>query len=163
MTTKENPAPRGNAANRNHQIQEQRSTCTTRPVETPDFAAAYVAERYRLPVPIGGDRAPRGAWRGAVMTNGSIDFAEINRAALDAFPAVLARVLPGGKRVGSEVVALNPRRADRNLGSFKVNRFNGRWCDFATGDKGGDVVSLVAYLEGVSRRSRGALGTHAWA
>jgi hypothetical protein len=30
--------------------------------------------------------------------------------------------------------------------AFKVNRFNGRWCDFAT-----DVVSLVAYLEGVSQ------------
>jgi hypothetical protein len=83
--------------------------------------------------------------------NGPINFAEINRAALAAFPAVLARILPGGKRVGPEIVALNPRRADQNLGSFKVNRFNGRWCDFATGDKGGDVVSLVAYLEGVSQ------------
>ena len=81
--------------------------------------------------------------------NGPIDFAEINRVALAAFPAVLARILPGGKRVGAEIVALNPRRADRRLGSFKVNRFNGRWCDFATGDKGGDVVLLVAYLEGV--------------
>jgi hypothetical protein len=39
----------------------------------------------------------------------------------------------------------------KTLDSFKVNRFNGRWCDFATGDKGGDVVSLVAYLEGVSQ------------
>jgi hypothetical protein len=79
------------------------------------------------------------------------DFAEINRAALAAFPAVLARILANGKRIGAEIVALNPRRADRRLGSFKVNRFNGRWCDFATGDKGGDVVSLVAYLEGVSQ------------
>jgi hypothetical protein len=74
--------------------------------------------------------------------NGPIDFAAINRAALAAFPAVLARILPGGKRVGAEIVALNPRRVDRRLGSFKVNRFNGRWCDF---------VSLVAYLEGVSQ------------
>jgi hypothetical protein len=81
--------------------------------------------------------------------NGPIDFAEINRAALASLPAVLARILPGGKRVGSEVVALNPRRADRRLGSFKVNRYNGRWADFATGDKGGDPVSLVAYLADV--------------
>jgi len=81
---------------------------------------------------------------------GPIDFAEINRAALAAFPAVLARVLPGGKRIGAEVVALNPKRADTRLGSFKVNRFNGRWADFATGDKGGDPVSLVAYLANVS-------------
>jgi len=32
-----------------------------------------------------------------------------------------------------------------------VNRFNGRWCDFATGDKGGDPISLVAYLADVSQ------------
>jgi hypothetical protein len=81
--------------------------------------------------------------------NGPIDFAEINRAALAAFPAVLARVLPAGKRVGAEIVALNPRRADRHLGSFKINRYNGRWADFATGDKGGDPISLVAYIADV--------------
>jgi hypothetical protein len=80
---------------------------------------------------------------------GPLDFAAINRAALAAFPAELARVLPGGKRVGAEIVALNPRRADRRLGSFKINRYNGRWADFATGDKGGDPISLVAYLAGV--------------
>jgi Prophage CP4-57 regulatory protein (AlpA) len=89
--------------------------------------------------------------REGLAMNGPIDFAEINRAALAAFPAVLARILPGGKRVGAEIVALNPRRADRRLGSFKVNRYNGRWADFATGDKGGDPVSLVAYLADVSQ------------
>ena len=83
--------------------------------------------------------------------NGPINFAAINRAALAAFPAVLARILPGGKRVGAEIVALNPRRADRRLGSFKINRYNGRWADFATGDKGGDPISLVAYLADVSQ------------
>ncbi|MGI8567653.1 MAG: hypothetical protein ACR2KT_00440 [Methylocella sp.] len=80
-----------------------------------------------------------------------IDFDAVNRAALAAFPAVLARVLPGGKQVHKEWIALNPRRSDRSLGSFKVNRFNGKWCDFATGDKGGDPVSLVAYVERVSQ------------
>ena len=69
-----------------------------------------------------------------------IDFDTINKAALAAFPAVLARLLPGGKRVGAEIVALNPRRADRHLGSFKINRYNGKWADFATGDKGGDPI-----------------------
>jgi hypothetical protein len=83
--------------------------------------------------------------------NGPIDFDAINKAALAAFPAVLARILPGGKRVGAELVALNPRRADHRLGSFKINRYNGRWADFATGDKGGDPVSLVAYLADVSQ------------
>lgn len=82
---------------------------------------------------------------------GPIDFPEINRAALAAFPAVLARILPGGKRVGAEIVALNPRRADRHLGSFKINRYNGKWADFANGDNGGDPISLVAYLADVSQ------------
>jgi hypothetical protein len=81
----------------------------------------------------------------------ALDFEAINQAALAAFPAVLNRLLPRGKTVGREIVALNPRRADRTLGSFKINRFNGRWCDFATGDKGGDPVSLVAYLADVSQ------------
>jgi hypothetical protein len=63
----------------------------------------------------------------------ALDFAAINQAALAAFPAVMNRLLPRGKTVGREIVALNPRRADRNLGSFKINRYNGRWCDFATG------------------------------
>jgi hypothetical protein len=89
--------------------------------------------------------------RKGLPMRGPIDFAEINRAALAAFPAVLARILPNGKRAGSEIVALNPRRGDRNLGSFKINRYNGRWADFATGDKGGDPISLVAYLADVSQ------------
>ncbi len=81
----------------------------------------------------------------------ALDFAAINQAALAAFPAVLNRLLAGRQSVGREIVALNPRRADRNLGSFKINRYNGRWCDFATGDKGGDPISLVAYLADVSQ------------
>jgi hypothetical protein len=87
----------------------------------------------------------------ARCTRGPIDFAELNRAALASFPAVLARVLPDGKRVGAELVALNPRRGDRHLGSFKINCYSGRWADFATGDQGGDPVSLVAYLTNVSQ------------
>ena len=81
----------------------------------------------------------------------ALDYAAINQAALAAFPAVLNRLLPKGKAIGREIFALNPRRADRNLGSFKVNRFNGRWADFSTGAKGGDPVSLVAYLADVSQ------------
>ncbi len=44
-------------------------------------------------------------------------------------------------------MAKNPTRADRRAGSFKCNTHSGKWSDFATGDRGGDVVSLVAYLE----------------
>ena len=97
-----------------------------------------------------GKKEVRSAQAGRAAS-GPVNYSAINNAALAAFPAVLARLLPRGKRVGAEHVALNPRRADRHLGSFKVNRYNGRWADFATGDKGGDPISLVAYLAGVSQ------------
>ena len=79
------------------------------------------------------------------------DFRAINRAAMAALPAVLARLLPGGRLQGAAYLALNPRRADRTLGSFKINIHTGRWADFATGDAGGDPVSLVAFLEGTNQ------------
>jgi hypothetical protein len=75
-----------------------------------------------------------------------ISFSTINAEALRVLPTLLARWLPDGKIMGREYVAHNPRRADRHLGSFKVNLLTGRWADFATADKGGDVVSLAAYL-----------------
>jgi hypothetical protein len=79
------------------------------------------------------------------------DFDTVNRAALSALPAVLHRLLPGGKTIAGEYVAKNPTRSDRSAGSFKINLRSGKWADFATGDAGGDVVSLVAFLEGVNQ------------
>ena len=75
-----------------------------------------------------------------------LDFDTINRAALASLPALLRRWLPDGRLKGREYTARNPTRADRRPGSFKVNVTTGKWVDFATGDKGGDVVSLAAYL-----------------
>lgn len=80
-----------------------------------------------------------------------VDFASINAAAIGALPAICARLLPGGKSIAAEYVARNPTRSDRKPGSFKVNLRRGLWSDFATGAAGGDVVSLVAYLESVSQ------------
>ena len=77
------------------------------------------------------------------------DFTAINRAAVAELPALLARWLPDGRAVGREWEACNPRRADRAPGSFRVNLRTGRWADFATGDRGGDVVSLAAFLFGL--------------
>ena len=53
-------------------------------------------------------------------------------------------------RVG-EYVGRNPTRNDRHPGSFKVNLRSGVWSDFATGDAGGDAVSLFAYLNGFNQ------------
>ncbi len=80
-----------------------------------------------------------------------IDFAGINRAALANVDVNLRRWLPGGRVNGAEYVARNPRRNDRRPGSFKINMETGKWADFATGDRGGDLVSLAAYLSGLSQ------------
>ncbi len=80
-----------------------------------------------------------------------IDFNRINAAALRALPALLSRWLPDGRREGHEWIARNPNRADRRAGSFSVNMSSGKWGDFATDDRGGDVVSLAAYLSGATQ------------
>ena len=95
-----------------------------------------------------------------------IDFALVNRVALRELPALLARWLPDGKRQGHEYVVRNPKRQDRRPGSFKVNLLTARWCDFATGDRGGDAISLAAYLSGLTQfeaaeRLAGMLGIEA--
>jgi hypothetical protein len=151
MNPNENPAPRANAEDRanskTERGQDRPSAMDREGRRGRRFASRGVPHAVGAGVRLSRPGGPREGLR----RSGPIDFAEINRAALAAFPAVLARILPGGKRVGAEIVALNPKRADRRLGSFKINRFNGKWADFATGDKGGDPVSLVAYLAGVSQ------------
>tara|TARA_Y100001949_G_C15950620_1_gene314552 strand:+ start:446 stop:673 length:228 start_codon:yes stop_codon:yes gene_type:complete len=74
-----------------------------------------------------------------------IDFNRIN----DALSLDLVRKwLPNGKREGHEWVSVNPTRADQSAGSFKVSLKDGKWSDFATGDAGGDMVSLWATCKG---------------
>ncbi|MCJ2059802.1 hypothetical protein MKL09_25140 [Methylobacterium sp. J-048] len=75
-----------------------------------------------------------------------IAFARVAAAALSHAEAIVTRWLPGGRREGAEWVVRNPRRGDGKPGSFKVNLRNGRWGDFATGDRGGDLVALASYL-----------------
>ena len=71
--------------------------------------------------------------------------------ALNACPSVLYRWLPGGKVVGQEYDVINPLRDDHTTGSFRVNIHTGKWADFATDAKGGDLVSLYAYLNCLSQ------------
>ena len=75
-----------------------------------------------------------------------IAFARIADAALARTHEIVPRWLPDGHREGAEWVARNPTRADHRPGSFKVNLRTGRWGDFSTGDKGGDLVALAALL-----------------
>ena len=69
-----------------------------------------------------------------------IDFVAINTAALSSLSSLLYRWLPDGRIEGREYVARNPTRTDKTPGSFKININTGKWCDFATGDAGGDVI-----------------------
>jgi putative DNA primase/helicase len=80
-----------------------------------------------------------------------VDFRAVSSAALGALSTLVPRLLPDGYSEGNEWVARNPTRNDGSPGSFKVNMTTGVWSDFATGDKGGDVIDLVAYLERKSK------------
>lgn len=64
---------------------------------------------------------------------------------------LLRQLLPNGKIEKHEYVAINPTRSDKHLGSFRINILTGRWADFATGDKGGDLISLWAYVRGLKQ------------
>ena len=86
-----------------------------------------------------------------INTRENVDFSAVNRAALANFPAIVSRWLPGGRFAGQEYTCLNPKRNDRTEGSFSINTRTGAWSDFATGDKGGDPVSLAAYLFGLNQ------------
>lgn len=101
-----------------------------------------------------GNRLPRSNGRTAYASQGGTAaslYAAVNGAARASLPVLLARWLPEGRRLGREYVARNPTRPDRRPGSFKVNLASGRWADFATGDRGGDPVSLAAYLFGLTQ------------
>lgn len=77
-------------------------------------------------------------------------FAQVKAIALQNIDRVLAHWLPHGKRVdgGKEYTAPNPTRTDKRAGSLKVSLSKGTWSDFATGDKGGDLIDLVRYIDG---------------
>lgn len=82
-----------------------------------------------------------------------IDFKAVAAAALTSLDTLLGEWLPGGRRDGHEYKALNPTRADRKEGSFSINLNTGAWGDFADGEdaKGGDAISLYAYINGVTQ------------
>lgn len=74
------------------------------------------------------------------------EYKRIAESALNAVHQLLGVWLPNGKYERHEYVALNPNRADKKLGSFKINTNTGLWSDFAAGESGGDLIALYAYL-----------------
>ena len=81
-----------------------------------------------------------------VNENRRINFRRIAEIALCDAECIVRQWLPDGTRQGAEWMARNPKRNDRRLGSFKINLLNGAWADFATDVRGGDLISLAAYL-----------------
>ena len=80
-----------------------------------------------------------------------IDFKQVSSIALSSLQSLLNQWLPGGKKEGHEYKSINPTRSDSKAGSFSINLNSGAWADFATDDKGGDAISLYAYLFGCSQ------------
>lgn len=85
--------------------------------------------------------------RGSAMT--SPDFASVNMAALERYPGLLETWLPGGRMQGQEYVCGSLQGGSGD--SCKVNCGTGKWADFATGEKGGDGISLFASIHGLSQ------------
>ncbi len=83
--------------------------------------------------------------------NQNIDFQQIAHTALGQSLILLGKWLPNDKVDGREFKALNPTRSDSKIGSFSVNLDTGKWGDFATDDTGLDLISLYAYLNGISQ------------
>lgn len=87
----------------------------------------------------------------ASRSSGRIDFRRVSDTALACLERLCTEWLPDGRRYGHEFKALNPTRSDSKVGSFSINLNTGAWADFATGDKGGDAISLCAYIFGLSQ------------
>lgn len=75
-----------------------------------------------------------------------VDFELIADRLLRDASRLLPQWLPGGKTVGREYCCGNLRGEPGN--SLKVNLETGRWADFADGEKGGDLISLYAAING---------------
>lgn len=97
-----------------------------------------------------------------IQGTGSIppDYLAINERALLNIGEVLESLnlkhLEGGKYDGVQFRALNPHRDDHNVGSFSLNTETGVWADFATDDKGGDLVSYWKFVKKFKFQSEAA-------
>ena len=82
---------------------------------------------------------------------------DVGEKAKESAHIIVSKLLPNGQLEGDDWVSLNPTRNDNTLGSFKICVKGGNagiWSDFAVGDKGGDLVSLYAYIKPVNGDGR---------
>jgi putative DNA primase/helicase len=79
-----------------------------------------------------------------------VEIADVARAARPHMLELCRRWLPGGRLHGAEWTCGS--LAGEAGASCKVNVRTGRWADFATGQAGGDAVSLAAAVHRLSQR-----------
>ncbi|CAO1666584.1 toprim domain-containing protein [Salinicola sp. NYA28a] len=92
------------------------------------------------------------------MNSAIVKIQRVSRASLAHAETLTREWLPEGARQGSEWVARNVVRGDRESGSFGVSLVSGKWNDFAdSGAHGGDLVSLYSYLHGGCRQVDAAM------
>lgn len=78
-----------------------------------------------------------------------IDYAALNSRLLGNVENLLNEWYPEGRKLGVEykVAGLSGGKGM----SLSINCKTGAWADFATGDKGGDLISLYAAMQGISQ------------
>lgn len=81
--------------------------------------------------------------------NANLSFEEVNAAALSHCPGLVESWLPGGMLQGSEYVCGDVTGGEGD--SCKVNWVSGKWADFATNERGGDLVSLYAASKNIKQ------------
>ena len=70
----------------------------------------------------------------------------------DQIISIVRGLLPAGRLEGNIYKPINPTRSDTRPGSFVIYLTNGCfWCDYATDEKGGDIISLYAYVKSISQ------------
>jgi putative DNA primase/helicase len=77
-----------------------------------------------------------------------IRFADLAKALLDQAATLLPQWLPDGTQRGHEYVCAGLSGGRGTSCSVNVN--TGQWADFATGEQGGDLLSLYAAIEGLT-------------
>lgn len=92
---------------------------------------------------------PRRAPGGASAPLPQIDFGALAAALLQRAEQLVSAWLAGGKRQGHEWVCGS--LAGGAGASCSVNVHTGRWSDFATGETGGDLISLYAAIHGLDQ------------
>lgn len=78
-----------------------------------------------------------------------LDFEGLARVLVNRAGEFLPSWLPGGRMMGKEYVCGSLRGGEGS--SCSVNLATGKWADFSGDEKGGDLISLFAAIEGISQ------------